>query len=137
MAVRTLFVFLGHLIMAKIPSRKSAQAHTVAQEQWYEFRRQLEYKLARNGGMLVAVPPQYTSQKRSKCGHVHKDNRLSQSNFTCVACGHHDHADVNAALNILAAGHAVIACGGAISQPASVQTATPVKQEPAEEILVT
>jgi hypothetical protein len=51
------------------------------------------------------------------CGHVHKDNRMSQSNFTCVACGHHEHADVNAAKNSLARGHRVFACGGHIRQP--------------------
>jgi putative transposase len=50
--------------------------------------------------MKVAVPAAYTSQTCSVCQHVHKDNRQTQSNFTCVACGHHEHADVNAAKNI-------------------------------------
>ncbi|WP_368736463.1 zinc ribbon domain-containing protein [Endozoicomonas sp. ONNA1] len=36
------------------------------------------------------------------CGHVHKDNRKSQSGFTCVACGHAGNNDTHAARNILA-----------------------------------
>lgn len=54
-----------------------------------------------------------------------------------VACGHTAHADVNAANNILAAGHAVLACGGEISphQRLGVGAAAPVKQEPIEATL--
>jgi transposase len=44
------------------------------------------------------------------CGHCAADNRESQAVFRCRACGHTDHADVNAAKNI-AAGHAVTARG--------------------------
>ncbi|HEX2549540.1 MAG TPA: zinc ribbon domain-containing protein, partial [Gammaproteobacteria bacterium] len=35
----------------------------------------------------------------------------SQSKFECVKCHYTANADVNAARNILAAGHAVLACG--------------------------
>ena len=102
---------------------------------WAEFKRQLEYKLGWNGGLFIEVNPAYTSQTCSQCGHVHKDNRQTQSNFTCVACGHHEHADLNAAKNILAAGHAVLACGGPIRQPTPCATvAGPTKQEPNKEI---
>ena len=37
---------------------------------WFEFRRQMDYKLAWNGGWLVAVPPQNTSRTCPCCGHV-------------------------------------------------------------------
>ena len=40
-----------------------------------------------------------------------KENRKTQAKFVCKSCGHEDNADNNAALNILAAGHAVSACG--------------------------
>jgi len=57
------------------------------------------------------------------CGHIAKANRVSQSKFQCVQCSHAENADHNAARNILAAGHAVLACGvDAI--------ATTMKQEP-------
>ena len=45
------------------------------------------------------------------------------SDFKCVACGHSENADINAAKNILASGHGVLACGAASLEPA-------VKQEP-------
>ncbi|MCX8072778.1 MAG: transposase, partial [Candidatus Binatia bacterium] len=34
------------------------------------------------------------------CANVSKASRPSQTEFRCVACGHADHADVNAARNI-------------------------------------
>ena len=39
------------------------------------------------------------------------NNRISQALFVCTACDHRANADSNAAKNILAAGHAVLACG--------------------------
>ena len=78
---------------------------------WGEFRRQLEYKLAWSGGILVAVDPRNTSRACPVCGHIAPDNRPTQAEFRCVACGHEDDADINAAINILRAGHARLACG--------------------------
>ena len=45
-------------------------------------------------------PPQHTSQACSRCGHVDRDNRKTQSEFACVSCGYVRNADVNAAVNI-------------------------------------
>ncbi|MCE5374088.1 transposase, partial [Proteus mirabilis] len=42
----------------------------------------------------------------------------SQSQFECLECGYTANADINGARNILAAGHAVLACGGRCSQTA-------------------
>ncbi|MEW1914146.1 zinc ribbon domain-containing protein [Kitasatospora sp. NPDC085895] len=56
----------------------------------------------------MLVDPAYTSQTCHACTHVDPKNRKSQAVFACTVCGHQDHADVNAAKNILnAAGHAV------------------------------
>ena len=38
-------------------------------------------------------------------------NRTSQAQFKCVQCGYENHADVVGALNVLARGYRVIACG--------------------------
>jgi putative transposase len=77
----------------------------------YQIRQMLEYKASWYGSRVIAVNPAYTSQKCSVCGHVHKDNRVSQSVFICKSCGHMDNADFNAAKNILAGGIPDMACG--------------------------
>lgn len=90
---------------------KSGLNKSILDQGWGEFKRQLGYKLDWNGGDLIEVPARYTSQQCSACGHTTKENRTSQAKFECISCGHKTHADVNAAKNILAAGHAVLACG--------------------------
>ena len=47
------------------------------------------------------VNPRDTSRRCSSCGHTEAANRPSQAVFCCRACGLKDHADVNAARNIL------------------------------------
>lgn len=102
---------------------------------WGEIERQLEYKCPWYGGRLMKVPPAYSSQECSECGHVSAENRLTQSEFTCVKCGHAENADANAAKVILkrglrleAAGHAVTACGEDVRR--RLEHAASVKQEP-------
>ena len=90
---------------------KSGLNRAVLDQGWYEFRRQLGYKLDRQGGGLVEVDYRHTSQRCSNCGYTSKGNRLSQSVFRCQACGHEENADVNAAKNILTAGQAGMVCG--------------------------
>lgn len=110
----------------KMVKQKSGLNRSILDQGWFEFRRQLEYKSAWNGGFVVAVPPQYTSQTCPCCGHVSKDNRQTQARFECVECGFEENADLVGAINILARGHRVLACGE------SVQFGRSVKQEPAE-----
>lgn len=90
---------------------KSGLSKSILDQGWGEFKRQLEYKQHWANGMFLQVSPQYTSQRCHQCGHAEKSNRVSQAEFHCRQCGHRDHADSNAAKNILAAGHAVLACG--------------------------
>lgn len=90
---------------------KSGLNKSILDQGWFEFRRQIEYKQAWLGGKVIDVPPQYTSQTCPVCGCVKPGNRRSQEVFRCLECGHQDNADFVAACNILAAGHAVSACG--------------------------
>ncbi|MBB3048951.1 putative transposase [Litorivivens lipolytica] len=90
---------------------KSGLNKSILDQGWYEFRRQLEYKQAWLGGDVLAVPAHHTSQTCPACDHVSPDNRKTQANFTCVQCGHQDNADRVAAINILARGRRVLACG--------------------------
>ncbi len=46
------------------------------------------------------VKPHYTSTTCGACEHSDKNSRRSQSIFVCVKCGHEDHADSNAGVNI-------------------------------------
>ncbi|MCL6547249.1 MAG: transposase [Bryobacteraceae bacterium] len=91
--------------------QKAGLNKAILDQGWYEFRRQLSYKLAWAGGVLEFVPPHYTSQTCPECDFVSSDNRRSQALFRCEACGFEDHADHVASINILRrAGHARIAC---------------------------
>lgn len=105
---------------------KSGLNRSILDQGWYEMRRQLEYKQLWRGGQVLAIPPAYTSQRCVCCGHTAKENRQTQSKFVCQLCGYTENADINGARNILAAGHAVLACGG------MVQSGRPLKQEPTE-----
>ena len=113
---------------------KSGLNKAILDQGWAEFRRQLDYKLDWNGGILIAVPPQYTSQTCACCGHVAKENRKTQAKFECVDCGYANNADVVGAMNILARGYRVAACGEDGSGLARKCRAKPasVKQEPTE-----
>ncbi len=71
---------------------------------------------------LNEVNPAYTSQSCNACGFTDPENRNDRK-FECVACGHADHADLNAARNILTSGTGVSARRGALA------LATPVTRE--------
>jgi putative transposase len=115
---------------SKQPGRNVRQKcglnRSILDQGWAEFRRQLQYKMQWNGGFVVAVAPQYSSQTCPCCGHVAKANRPTQARFLCLDCGYENHADVVGAINILARGHRVLACGE------SVQSGPSMKQEPTE-----
>jgi IS605 OrfB family transposase len=91
-------------------SAKSGLNRSILDQGWGEFRRQLNYKQDWSGGSVIAIPPRHTSQCCSACGHTEKANRKTQEIFHCQECDHTENADLNAAKNILAAGHAVMAC---------------------------
>ena len=105
---------------------KSGLNKSILDQGWFEFRRQLEYKQVWRGGEVLAVPPRNTSRTCPCCGHVSAENRQTQAQFACVECGYENNADLVGAINVLAAGHAVLACGG------MAQLGRPAKQEPAE-----
>jgi transposase len=84
---------------------------------WGLFARRLEDKAP---GRVEKVPPHYTSQRCSACGHVDPKSRKSQADFRCTACGYACNADVNAAKVIAAGGRPVPARGGfGVTRPAN------------------
>ena len=125
--------------MSKSAKGKNVKAKTglnrsIMDQGWYEFRRQLTYKLEWAGGMLVAVPPHNTSQTCPCCGHISPDNRRTQAEFLCVQCGYQNHADVVGAMNVLERGLRLLACGEDVrrAKVARPKRAASMKQEPAE-----
>ena len=87
--------------------QKSGLNRMILDQSWFEFRRQLDYKLLWNGGHLVAVSPQNTSRTCPCCGHTAKDNRQTQAVFECVECGYTENADAVGAINVLKRGQAI------------------------------
>ena len=91
----------------KMVKQKSGLNRAILDQAWYEFRRQLEYKLRWRGGQLIPVSPQYTSQCCPACGHTAKANRTTQALFDCMQCGYTENADVVGAMNVLQRGRAL------------------------------
>ena len=97
---------------------------------WSQFVQMLEYKSDWYGKEVIRVNPHYTSRDCSRCGFRTESMPLSIREWTCEKCSAEHHRDVNAALNILAAGHAVKACGADVRPAVSRDgRLTAVKQE--------
>jgi putative transposase len=95
---------------------KSGLNKSILDQGWGMMIDMLEYKQQWRGGILIKVNPRYTSQTCFECKHIAKDNRQTQAKFECVKCGHKANADINAARNILSAGHAVLSAEGGCSK---------------------
>ncbi|MCL4486038.1 MAG: transposase [Nitrospirae bacterium] len=65
-----------------------------------QLRSFVEYKARMHGIPVILVDPRHTSRQCSRCGHIDRKNRKSQSEFQCVQCSFSLNADGNAAINI-------------------------------------
>ena len=83
-------------------AQKRGLNRSILAQGWGELHRQLAYKTGWYGSELAVVPASYTSQTCSACGAVRAESRARQARLRCTACGHTEHADVNAARVILA-----------------------------------
>ena len=68
---------------------------------WNSLIQKLTYKSEMKNKIIREIDPAFTSQRCFKCGHISKNNRKSQSDFSCLNCKHTENADINASLNIL------------------------------------
>jgi transposase len=102
--------FYAPLTPGKHVRAKAGLNKSILDQGWFEFRRQLEYKLSWTGGSLILVPPRNTSRRCPQCDHVSAQNRPTQQRFHCIACDFEENADRVGAINILRAGHARCAC---------------------------
>ncbi len=74
-------------------------AKSISDVSWSLFLNWVEYFGKVHGIVVVAVPPQYTSQDCSRCGHRQKKT-LSTRTHQCVKCGLKLHRDHNSAIEI-------------------------------------
>jgi putative transposase len=95
-------------------------ARAISDASWRELRGMLEYKCRWYGRALVVLDRWYPSSKVcSTCKAVRDTLSLNVRDWTCPCGSVHDR-DVNAAVNIRAAGLAVLACGDGV-RPARAQ----------------
>jgi putative transposase len=74
----------------------------IAEQGFYEFIRQMQYKCAWNGIEFVQVGRFYPSSKTcSCCGCVKSDLKLSDRVYSCAECGMTIDRDLNAAINLM------------------------------------
>jgi putative transposase len=80
---------------------RKPQRKAINKWNFFQFEQFLTYKAMAHGCEVVYVDARYTSQRCSKCGHIHKGNRQCQSLFKCRSCGYQLNADLNGSRNIV------------------------------------
>lgn len=94
--------------------RNHKLARSIADMGFFEFKRQLTYKAARNGGLIVQASTWFPSSKTcSGCGNKVDKLPLNVREWVCPICGSFHDRDINAALNLkeMAVSFTVTACG--------------------------
>jgi putative transposase len=83
---------------------KSGLNRSISDAGWGQFISILRAKAEEAGRAWIEVDPRHTSDRCEACGHVARENRVTQAEFACQGCGHTAPADEHAARNILRAG---------------------------------
>jgi len=107
-------VFVGNVSSASLV--KSKMAKSTLDAGWGQLKTMLEHKCQRAGVVFEVVDERYTTQTCSCCGSIPVSSPKGRAGlrireWTCVSCGTAHDRDVNAARNILAAGHRRLAVG--------------------------
>ncbi|MEW2488779.1 transposase [Streptomyces sp. NPDC048411] len=87
-----------------LPNQAAAKAglnRSILDAGWGQFLAILANKAESAGRRLVAVDARNTSRTCPDCGHVSRENRVTQAKFECTACGFGANADHVGALNVL------------------------------------
>jgi len=113
-------------------------AQSISDAAWSQFARWLQYFGQVFGKVVMAVPPQYTSQDCSACG-ARASKTLSTRTHQCPSCGTTLDRDENAAINILQqglrqAGADATRAGQARSHALGEETATPLGESRAAQV---
>jgi IS605 OrfB family transposase len=107
-------IFVGDVASSKLVKTKMAKSTLDAG--WSQLKTMLEQKCQRAGVVFEVVNERYTTQTCSCCGSISAGSPKGRAGlrireWTCVDCGTAHDRDVNAARNILAAGHRRLAVG--------------------------
>ena len=119
----------GRNVAAKSGLNREMQAAALG-----KLATRIRVKAEEAGRRCWLVDPRNTSRTCPTCGHCAKANRPSQAVFRCQCCGHTANADVNAAVNIAAAGaqaEAAWRAAGSPQVPGSTPRMRRRKQQPA------
>ncbi|HEY9903007.1 MAG TPA: RNA-guided endonuclease TnpB family protein [Candidatus Sericytochromatia bacterium] len=113
-----------------VKNRKLSNA--ISDAGWGELARQLAYKASWYGRTFVQLDRWFPGSKTcSKCEHIVEKLPLSVREWDCPKCNTHHDRDVNAALNHLAAGLAVLVCGATVRpEESKSRKAGAMKQKP-------
>lgn len=84
-------------------AQKSGLNKAILDSGWGVFHRLIGYKAADAGIEVMTMNPRNTSRTCYECLFVAAGNRNGET-FECLRCSHKDHADINAAKNILRLG---------------------------------
>ncbi|MDY7218816.1 transposase [Denitrificimonas sp. JX-1] len=116
---RTLVNRCGEIYVGNVSSLKlvkTTMAKSVLDAGWGQLKTMLDYKCAHAGIVFKEVNEAYTTQTCSSCGSLPESRPkgiagLGIREWTCSGCGVTHDRDINAARNILAAGHGRLAVG--------------------------
>ncbi|MDX2935213.1 RNA-guided endonuclease InsQ/TnpB family protein [Streptomyces ipomoeae] len=87
-----------------LPNGAAAKAglnRSILDAGWAQFLGILANKAESAGRLVVPVDARNTSRTCPDCGHVAKENRVTQAKFQCTACGFTANADHVGATNVL------------------------------------
>ena len=111
-------IFVGNVSSSGLAKTKMAKS--VLDAGWYSLKTMLEYKCDHAGIVFEEINEAYSTQVCSSCGSIpvsspkgRADLRIRE--WTCSECGAEHDRDINAAKNILAAGHRRLAVGITVS----------------------
>jgi putative transposase len=86
-------------VMGMLKNKHLSKA--IQEQNFYEFKRQLDYKCKWYGVELIIADRFYPSSKTcSSCGNVKKDLKLSDRVYKCEKCGLEIDRDLNASINL-------------------------------------
>ena len=107
-------IFVGDVAAARLVKTKMAKSTLDAG--WSSLKTMLEYKSHQAGIVFEVVNESYTTQTCSCCGVIPASSPKGRAGlgireWVCSDCGAAHDRDVNAARNILAAGHCRLAVG--------------------------